>query len=197
VSETSEDYFERLELDYEELIRIAQHWLRREDNHTLLLEPCDLVHEAYLRLKKSHVQYRSRKHYFALWSRKMRQILIDASRRAKAQKRGNGCQRVDLHQVDIACHVQSVNLLGLDQVLSRLRKSNPRQGKIVELKSFGELSIREIATLLHVAEGRVRRDWAVARNWLRAEIERSDRGLESDGAAVCEPSVQRLEEYSR
>ena len=100
-SETSEDSSERPELIYEELIRTAGHCLRRERHRTLLLEPADLVHEAYLRIKENPVQYLNRKHFFGIWSRVMRQILIDASRRAHALKRSGARQRVDLNQVDL------------------------------------------------------------------------------------------------
>jgi RNA polymerase sigma factor (TIGR02999 family) len=110
----------------------------------------------------------------------MRQILIDVSRRAKALKRNGARQCVDLNQVDLACHEQPVNLLGLDKLLSRLREFDPRLDEIVKLRTFGELSIGEIATLLQIAESTVRRRWAEAKEWLRAEIERPSRELAPD-----------------
>jgi hypothetical protein len=110
--ETSEDSSERFELVYDELLQVAEHCLRHERGRTLRLEPAELVHEAYLRLNTPNavqIRYHNTKHFFALWSRTMRRILIDCARRAKSQKRGGDWQQVGLDQVDLACQVEPAN----------------------------------------------------------------------------------------
>jgi RNA polymerase sigma factor (TIGR02999 family) len=161
---------ERVQLTYDELCRMAGHHVRRKGR---TLEAAELVSEAYIRLAKSpRVEYRNDAHFFGVWSRSMRQFLIEDARRAHTKKRGGGWQQVDLEQVDLAYHEEPVDPWRLDKVLSRLNKFNPRWGKIIELRIFRQYSTLEIAAGLRMGESTVRRDRALALDWLRREAER-------------------------
>jgi len=171
-------------LVYDELRSMAEQHLRRERSyHTL--QRTALVHEAFLRLAdQKHVTWRSRAQFFGLASQMMRRILVDHARRRSAAKRGQNPVRVDLEDVihgrgaGADCDVQ-LNLDGtesavdfdrVDDVLRRLEKLDPRQGKLVELRFFGGLGLDEAAEVLGVSRATVKRDWAFARAWLQREL---------------------------
>jgi RNA polymerase sigma factor (TIGR02999 family) len=161
-----------LPLVYNELRRLAQHHLRGErSDHTL--QSTALVHEAFLRLvKPGSVRLESRRHFFALASQLMREILVDHARNRKAAKRDGG-ERLTLDDAAELSGSRGVDLLALDDALNELAKMNPRQSRIVELKFFGGLSIEEASEILGVSSATVERDWAVARAWLYREINRT------------------------
>jgi RNA polymerase sigma factor (TIGR02999 family) len=161
-----------LPLVYDELRRLARHHLRFErPDHTL--QSTALVHEAYLRMvKPGSLQLESRGHFFALASQLMREILVDYARQRRAAKRDGG-ERLTLDEAAELAGSKGVDLLALDDALNQLAKMNSRQSRIVELKFFGGLSIREVAEVLGVSSATVERDWAVARAWLYREISRT------------------------
>ena len=155
-------------LVYGELRRLAHHYLQSErPNHTL--QSTALVHEAYLRLvsqEPDHLQNRA--HFMAVASQLMRQILVDFARSRSAAKR-----QADLLALDEAVLVaksKDVDLIALDDALSRLSRFSERQSRIVELRFFGGLSIEETSQVLGVSSATVERDWTVARAWLHREI---------------------------
>ena len=159
-----------LPLVYEELRRVARRHLRKErPDHTL--QTTALINEAYLRLMdQGAAEARDRCHFVALTSHLMRQILVDHARARLAKKRDGGC-RVTLAEDLAAAEPGEIDVLALDDALSRLAALDPQQGRVVELRYFGGLSIRETSQALGISEATVKRDWATARAWLHREIE--------------------------
>ena len=153
-------------LVYQELRRIAARARRRERvGHTL--QTTDLVHEAYLRLVDQHdVRWQNRAHFFAIAAQAMRRILIDRTRRHGAAKRGAGAELISLTEVGDLPAAARLDVLALDEALTRLAAFDPRQGRIVELLCFGGLTVSEAAEVEHVSERTVHREWKVAKAWL-------------------------------
>lgn len=154
-----------LPLVYDELHRLAEHYMRRErPDHTL--QPTALVHEAYLRLiDQQRVRWRNRAHFFAIAAQAMRRILVDHARRHQARKRGSG-QRVPLDEARAVPSLPEMDLVALDEALTRLAEFDPRQSRIVELRFFGGLSIEETASVLQLSPATVKREWQLAKAWL-------------------------------
>ena len=158
---------------YAELRRQAERALRRESaGHTL--QATALVHEAYLRLvDQNRVAWRNRAHFFAIAAQMMRRVLVDHARTRLAAKRGGELQRVTLGDVGAGTADQGdgdIDLLALHDALELLATIDPRQARLVELRYFGGLGIEETAEALEVSPATVKRDWAVARAWLRREL---------------------------
>jgi RNA polymerase sigma factor (TIGR02999 family) len=156
-------------LVYDELRRVAHNRLQRErSNHTL--QSTAVVHEAYLRLIEGTIEFQNREHFFAVASHLMRQILVDYARKHRSRKRG-GFKLV----LDEALRIpgKNVDLLNLDDALRELARMDARQGRIVELRFFGGLSIDETAKVLSISAATVERSWASARAWLYRELNRT------------------------
>lgn len=158
-----------LPLVYEELHRIARGHLRRErPDHTL--QTTALINEAYLRLMDQRVSAAADRHHFvALTSHLMRQILVDHARTRLARKRDGGL-RVTLAENVAFAEPGEVDVLAVDDALTRLAALDAQQARVVELRYFGGLSIHETAEVLGVSEATVKRDWTTARAWLHREI---------------------------
>lgn len=163
-------------LVYAELRRQAQRALRREGaGHTL--QATALVHEAWLRLDGQHdARWESRSQFLAVAAQTMRRILVDHARTRRAQKRGGGAMPITLGGADRAVAAagaapDAVDVLALDDALARLAVLDPRKARLVELRYFAGLSIPEAAAALGVSLATVGREWAVARMWLRRELE--------------------------
>ena len=153
---------------YEDLRRIANHHLVGERaGHTL--EPTALVHEVYLRLGNyQDISWQNRAHFFAMASNIMRRVLVDHARKRRAAKRGGGKQPVTLIESRLSDRNSiEVDLLALDEALHGLEEIDERQCKVVQMRFFGGLKNEEIAEVLGVSVPTVKRDWAVARLWLR------------------------------
>lgn len=174
-----------LPLVYDELRRLAAAQLAREPaGHTL--QPTALVHEAYLRLiGGAAIQWQGRRQFFCAAATAMRRILVDRARRVKAEKRGGGRRREELHpdETMLADPTPSpdggggaVDLLGLNAALERLEAHDDRQAEVVLLRYFAGLSIEETARALGVSEATVKTDWVYARAWLRRELSRGAAG---------------------
>ena len=163
---------ELMPLVYDELRRLAGHYMRHEKpGHTL--QATALVHEAYLKLvDASRVSWRGRIHFFATSARVMRHLLIDHARGRGRQRRGGGFQRVTLDEALTPAEggLDREQLLGLDAALRKLAGLDERQARVVELRAFGGLSNAEIASLLEVSERTVERVWHFARAWVRREL---------------------------
>lgn len=159
-------------LVYEELRRLAHHYLSREKRgHTL--SSTALVHEGYLRLvKQKDVTWQNRAHFFGVASAMMRRILVDHARRQGYAKRGGGALTLALDEAIAAPQQREVNLVALDDALDSLAKLDERQSRMVELRFFGGLSIQETSEVLGVSAPTVKREWASARAWLYREISR-------------------------
>lgn len=157
-------------LVYNELKRLARSYMRRErPDHTL--QATALVHEAYLKLvRQQAVEWQNRSHFFGIAAQLMRRILIDHARGHLREKRGGAKVALPLNEALAFSPEQSEELLRLDAALERLTKIDPRQGKIVELRYFGGLSVEEAAEFLGISPKTVKRDWAVAKAWLHGEL---------------------------
>ncbi|MGE0439219.1 MAG: ECF-type sigma factor [Gemmatimonadales bacterium] len=170
--------FDRLlPLVYQELARIARGRLRYEaSGHTLNTQA--LVHEAYLKLvDQNRAAWQSRQHFYAVASEAMRRILIDYAKGRRAAKRGGAARRIPLDEAaDVAdanqllSDDQALELLALDDALSRLAAFNPDGATVVQYRFFGGLATEEVAEVMGVSERTVRRLWTVAKAWLRQEL---------------------------
>lgn len=155
---------------YGELRRLAARYMRHErKNHTL--QPTALVHEAYERLvQQPQVPWQSRAHFYATASQLMRHILVDHARTRQAAKRGGIQQQVTLDESVLSAMDQSIDMLALHEALERLERFDVRQARIIELHFFGGLTFEEIAMVMQLSERTVKRDWSMARAWLKGEL---------------------------
>ena len=164
-------------LVYDELHRQAERTMRRERrDHTL--QPTALVHEAFLQLvDQNRVQWRNRAQFFGLAAQLMRRIVLKHARRHNTEKRGGKVVRVPLEEELVAGGKgPETVLVALDEALTRLTALDPRQGRIVELRYFGGLTIEEAAECLDLSTATVKRESRVAQAWLQREMTRSVAG---------------------
>ena len=157
---------------YDELRALADRYLRRErPDHTL--QPTALVHEAYLRLTSQHaVDWANRAQFFGVAAEMMRRILVNHALAHGAAKRGGGATRVTLDESVSWSGERDVDLIALDEVLVALAGFDPRQARIVELRFFAGLGIEETGDVLGISPATVKREWSVAKAWLRRELTR-------------------------
>jgi RNA polymerase sigma factor (TIGR02999 family) len=157
---------------YGELRRLAGRYMRSErGNHTL--QATALVHEAYERLiGQPQVAWQCRAHFFATAAQLMRHILVDHARSRRADKRGGLQQQVTLDDAVLTAGEGTVDVLALHEALEHLAKLDARQARIVELHFFGGLTFEEIALVLEISERTAKRDWSMARAWLKGELSR-------------------------
>lgn len=156
---------------YEELRRLAAAYLRGErPGHTL--QPTALVHEAYLRLvRQEQINHHDRADILGFGARLMRQILINhAKSRARLKRGGPDSIRITLDDALDFYHEREVDVTAVDDALRELEEVDVRQAQIVEMRFFGGLTIDEIAAALNVSPATVKRDWTVAKIWLRREL---------------------------
>lgn len=156
---------------YEELHRMARRYMAREkDGHTL--QTTALINEVYLRLVEvDQVQWQDRAHFFAISAQLMRRILTDFARSHGYQKRGGGARHIPLDEACVASAAPGVDLVALEQALTRLGETDARKSKVVELRFFGGLTVNETAEVLQVSGETVMRDWSMARAWLLRELD--------------------------
>jgi RNA polymerase sigma factor (TIGR02999 family) len=159
-----------LEVVHGELRRQAARYLRRErHNHTL--QPTALVNEAFMKLvDQRNVQWQNRAHFFGVAAQAMRRIVIDHARARQRIKRGGVQHAVTLDEAMIAEESRSIDVLALDEALNRLARLDERQARIVELRYFAGLSVEETAEVTALSPATVKREWAMARAWLHAEL---------------------------
>lgn len=155
---------------YQELHRLAHHYMRRESaGHTL--QTSALVNEAFLRLvDQKDVHWQNRAHFFGIAAQMMRRILVDYARSRRYAKRGGGDRTLSLDEALIVSDERGAEVVALDEALQTLASFDARKGQIVELRFFGGLSIEETAAVLAVSPGTVMRDWTLAKAWLRREM---------------------------
>jgi RNA polymerase sigma factor (TIGR02999 family) len=148
---------------YQELRRLAQHYLQHErPDHTL--QATALVHEAFLKLIDAKaVRWQNRAHFFGVAAQVMRHILVDIARQRRARKRGGGHKSPLDEALSVAGELEDVNLLALDEALNKLAEVDPQQSQIIELRYFGGLSVEETAEALGVSPTTIKREWRLAR----------------------------------
>jgi RNA polymerase sigma factor (TIGR02999 family) len=160
---------------YDELRRLAGHFLREErPGHTL--QATALVHEAYLKLAGQRAGFENRAQFMAVAAQAMRRILVDYARQRVAAKRGGGIALTELDVATVgATAEQSQELLAIDEALEKLAAMDAQQGRVVEMRYFGGLTVEETASALGISPRTVKREWAMAKAWLRVEISSWDR----------------------
>jgi RNA polymerase sigma-70 factor, ECF subfamily len=166
---------ELVPLLYGELRRLASSYLRRErPGHTL--QPTALVNEAYLKLvEQRDIAWSGRAHFIGIAARVMRQVLVDHARRGQALRRGGGKPRLTLQEALVYSREQPGDLLAIDELLGRLAALDARQAEIVELRTFGGLTVEETAEALSISAATVKREWAIAKAWLTRELARGEK----------------------
>ncbi len=160
-------------LVFEDLRQIAGRLFQREtDGHTL--QPTALVSEVYLRLMDQRkVHWQNRKQFFGVAAMMMRRILVDHAKGKKAAKRGGGIPNIPLDEmIAVPESQEEVDVVALDEALTRLAEIDPRQGEIVQLRFFMGLSNEKIADILEISVTTVKREWRTARLWLFRELAR-------------------------
>jgi len=145
--------------------------MRRErSGHTL--QATALENEAYLRLiDQRQVKWQNRAHFFAIASQLMRRIVVDYARKRGRLKRGAGAAPLSLDDAALLTPAQAPELLALNEALDRLAAVDNRKSRVVEMRYFGGLTVEEVAAVLGVSENTVIGDWALAKAWLRRELE--------------------------
>jgi RNA polymerase sigma factor (TIGR02999 family) len=156
---------------YEELRRLARFFLAAErSDHTL--QPTALVHEAYVRLVDQHaVDWKNRAHFLGVAASMMRRILINHARARQAAKREGFTQAISLEDALGVFTNPRIDLLALNRALQELTEMDPQQGRVVELRYFGGLTIEETAEVMAISPATVKREWTTARLWLLQQIE--------------------------
>ena len=154
---------------YEELRRLAHHYMRRErEGHTL--QTTALVNEVYLRLVGiDGMRWRDRAHFFAMAATLMRRVLVDYARQRGRDKRGAGVSVIAFDENAIAPQ-RAIDIVAIDEALERLASVDPQQSRVVELRFFAGLSVKETAEALGISPATVKRDWATAKLWLYNEL---------------------------
>ena len=170
-NEGDQSALERLiPLVHAELHRIARRYMRNERaGHTL--QTSALINEAYLRLiDAQQVHWQNRAHFFGIAAQLMRRVLVDFARSRGYKKRGGGALQVSLDETMVITKERGEDLVALDEALSALSELDERKGRVVEMRFFGGLSEKEIAEALTVSQETVRRDWRLAKSWLRRRL---------------------------
>ncbi|MGH9519599.1 MAG: ECF-type sigma factor [Terriglobales bacterium] len=163
-------------LVYNELLQIARRCLAH-DHQPQRLAATELINELYLRLASAHeVGWQDRTHFFAICARQMRWVLTDVYRAQHAAKRGGAEETVQIGLAADWIPDASVTWIEVNDALEQLAQAEPRQCRVVELRIFGGLSVRETAEALKIAPETVQRDWKAAKAWLRSALENSARG---------------------
>jgi len=161
---------------YGEMRRLAQFHLGAErPEHTW--RATELVHEAYLRLAgQDDKTYQNRTHFFAVCSRVMRQVLVDHAREHRALKRGGDAAVVNLDEALTVPVQPDLDVLRVDEALTRFERIDPEKLRIVEMRFFAGLNVEEIADVLRVSPITVKRKWAVAKAWLYHDLKKGGPG---------------------
>src|SRR5262245_15387522 len=164
-----------LPLVYDELRQLAAQKLVHEQPGQTL-EATALVHEAYVRLVdvKQAQRWHGRGHFFAAAAEAMRRILVESARRKHRAKRGRGCQRVDLESGCLVSPAPAVDMLALDEALSRLAEIEPAKAELVKLRFFAGLTMPEAAAALGISLATAERYWTFGKSWLYAELADDD-----------------------
>src|SRR6478672_7160817 len=152
-------------LVYDELHRRA-HWHMRRENPGHTLQTTALVNEAYLKLVgMRQVSWRDRAHFFALASRLISHVIVDAGRERRSLKRGADAAPEALDETLLSFENPLPDIISLDEALKALSAIDDRKNQVVELRFFGGLTVDETAEVLRVSPETVKRDWKLAKTW--------------------------------
>jgi len=158
---------------YDELRRLARRYMARE-RAAMTLQATALVNEAYLRLAKERAHFwQNRSHFCAIAAHAMREILVERARARKALKRGGSRVRVSFENAVAARQESSIDMLALHESLERLTELDPQLARVVELRFFGGLTVEETADVLNSSPATIKRNWSLAKAWLRTEMEKA------------------------
>jgi RNA polymerase sigma-70 factor, ECF subfamily len=158
---------------YDELRRLARHYMARE-RAAMTLQATALVNEAYLRLAKEREHFwQNRSHFCAIAAHAMREILVERARARNASKRGGSRVRVSFENAVAVQEESSIDILALHESLERLGALDPQLARIVELRFFGGLTVEEAAEVLSLSPATIKRNWSLAKAWLRTEMEKA------------------------
>ena len=167
---------------YDELRRLARGYVRRERARSV--QATEIVHEAYLRLAGDRPRrWRGRTHFLAIAAISMRRVMVERARARGAAKRGGDRVQVTLDDARAAGPGAAVDLLALDEALSSLAALDARQARVVELRFFGGLTVEETAEATGVSPATVKRDWTLARAWLKRELGADPGAAGGDGGS--------------
>ena len=168
---------------YDDLCRLAGRFLQNEPIRNRL-SSSSLVHQAYMRMvDQSRITWQGKTHFFAIGATVMRRILVDHARKVRSLKRGGNWQRRQLSD-DVTFHLgRDEDVMMLDDLLSTLADLSPRQAKIVELRFFGGMTMKEIAAETGIPLRTVEKEWSMARAWMRCEL-----AVESDSGSGAKSS---------
>lgn len=156
---------------YPELKRIARYRMRRERaDHTL--QPTALVNELYIHLlRQPDARWNDRQHFLMAASQAMHRLLVDHARARGTQKRGGSFCKLPVDEArDMAAHDEPLEVLAVDELLTRLADTEPRMAQVVKLRFFGGLTFAEIGRVLSITDRTAKRDWTLAKSWLQKEI---------------------------
>ena len=173
---------------YDDLCRLAGRFLQNEPIRNRL-SSSSLVHQAYMRMvDQSRITWQGKTHFFAIGATVMRRILVDHARKVRSLKRGGDWQRRQLSD-EVTFHLgRDEDVMMLDELLQTLAELSPRQAKIVELRFFGGMTMKEIAAETGIALRTVEKEWAMARAWMRSELsEESESPLDSTSPVPTAP----------
>lgn len=157
-------------LIYDELRKMARRYMSKQNpGHTL--QTTALIHEAYLRMvKQKEKHFENRAHFFGVAAQAMRHILVDYARTRRTAKRGGAARPISLEEAALVTEERAAELVAFDEALQELERLSQRQGRVVELRYFGGLSVEETATVLDVSSDTVMRDWNMAKTWLHRAL---------------------------
>lgn len=160
-----------LPLVYRELRKLAANKLAREKSGQTL-QPTVLVHEAWMRLvvADANIRWNGRGHFFGAAARAMQRILVENARRKRSLKAGGDFQRVELSQVVARTLPHRIDVLEVDEALKKLESHDPRKAKLVRLRFFAGLTLKEAARAMGISASTADNDWAYAKTWLRLEM---------------------------
>jgi RNA polymerase sigma factor (TIGR02999 family) len=162
-------------LVYSELRRLSRHYLNRGRPFHRSLQTTAVINEAFIRLiDQKGIDWESRAHFFGIAARTMRNILVDHARKHHAQKRGQGEEELLFDErVAVVNQEKGFGLVALDDALSSLSEIDPELSRLVELRFFAGLTVRETAVVLGISPATVKRSWRTAKIWLHRELNRN------------------------
>ncbi len=173
-------------LMYEDLCRLAGKFLQNEPMRNRL-SSSSLVHQAYVRMvDQSRINWQGKTHFFAIGATVMRRILVDHARKVRSLKRGGGWERRQLTDEVTFQLNRDGDVVALDELLEVLAELHPRQEKIVELRFFGGMTMREIATEMGLGLRTVEKEWAMARAWMRRELRKEEGTVDVSSSSESE-----------